>query len=119
MTKLSLLTRMLRLQALFADRRRWTSGNYQDRKANHTCYCLVGGLNKVRGKNPNTDFMTVENDEAIALGFATPAEIGLHDLHSRTVNWNDAEGRTVKEVQARIALDVKNARKQLKQEKSK
>lgn len=118
MTKLSLLTRMLRLQKLFSDRRRWTSHNYKDRIANHTCYCLVGGLNKVRGKTPGTDFMTVTTDEALALGFATPATIGHHDFHSRAVTWNDNPKRTVKEVQERVALAVKNARRMAKEAKA-
>lgn len=106
MTKqLTLLTRMLRLQKLFSDRRKWVKGNYQDRKAHHTCYCLVGGLNKIRGKNPRIDYMLVEPDELTALGFSSQSGI---------YGWNDDEKRTIKDIRHRVAFGIKNARKMLK-----
>lgn len=116
MTKpLTLLTRMLRLQKLFSDTRKWGKGHYQNRRAKHTCYCFVGGLNKVRGKDPLQDFMMVQSDEAIALEFITPEQVGLTDTHGAIVKWNDAKERTIKDVRERVALGIKNARKLSKQ----
>ena len=111
MTKpLSLLTRLLRLQTLFSDRRKWTKGEYVTRKANHTCYCFVGGMNKIAGKNPRKDFLVVAADEAIALGFMTLSEQGLVDVHRQIVTWNDNPERTIKDIRHRIAFGIKNAR---------
>lgn len=105
MTKLTLLTRMMRLAKLYSDRHKWTKGAYYARKANHTCYCLSGGPNKIRGHNPATDFMIVEYDELQTLGFIN---------HTELVNWNDDENRTIKDIRDRVAFGVKNARKMLK-----
>lgn len=110
MTKpLTLLQRMLRLQKLYSDRRAWGKDYFKIRRANHTCYCLMGGLNKIRGKNLDADILTVEQDELDALGFTGEEEIFA---------WNDARERRVTDVQARVALGVKNARALSKQQKS-
>jgi hypothetical protein len=106
MTKqLTLLTRMLRLQKLYADRRAWTKFEFWTRKANHTCYCLVGGLNKVRGAT-QSDLMCTMPDELQALEFDTQTNIYF---------WNDDPERTIKDIRERVALGVKNARKLSKQ----
>lgn len=99
MTELTLLTRLTRLKKLYTDRRAWTKNFFKTRKANHTCYCMVGGLNKVAGRPL---LKTVPDDELRALGFKNEDEI---------FQWNDSTNRRVKDVQERVAFGLKNARR--------
>lgn len=94
----TILGAMLRLQKLFAKNRTWTQGTFRNRKANHTCYCIIGGVQKVA---------PYHIQEAVeVMGFLDRTE---------AYDWNDTDGRTIKDIRERVALDVKNARKLSKQ----
>ena len=104
MTKLSNspLARMMRLQKLFSNRRKWVRDEWVARKANHTCYCLVGGINKVSGLAPQGCYTAPAMELTKLMGFQGPND---------AISWNDDYKRTVGEVQQRVAFGVKNARK--------
>lgn len=110
------LSAMLALKKLFSNRRKWVQHLYITTKHKNTCYCLMGGIDKVAkekipGLHPFSNRMLLKQNMLIAMGFNP----GPFETHSQcAVQWNDAPGRKVSHVQLRIDEGIRRLRKRKK-----